>query len=136
MQRPWVDRRTAGSNLEDDVFILIGTKKVRAAGFFSLLSSIRTLFICSSFPFGLHLRIRSCRIPLLLVGDLYEVRMNNTLKPSNRSSNLLQSVELFAIELVKLRVDVLDRILGSRDDNVLDSVDYWLSMVLDREDCS
>jgi hypothetical protein len=76
----------SGMSLEDDVVILVCRQDISRAVVLVIWPS--SLLLCLGLLLGLHLGIGSGRVSLLL------------------SSNLLQAVELFSVQLVELRVDV------------------------------
>lgn len=82
------------TQLEYDVLIVLVAKKV----------------------FGLALLTKLLRIAL--VGRLFSLEFCCCCITLLLSRYLLESVELFSIELIKLRIDILYGVFGSRDDDV------------------
>lgn len=85
---------------ENDVLVILITEQVFALdSIFDL--GILVLVLLILLLSGLSGCLFSCSVLLFLVGDF------------------LQTVEFFTVELIQLRIDVLDCILSSRNDDVL-----------------
>jgi hypothetical protein len=72
----------------------------------------------------LHLGICCGSVTLLLVCNLLLVRCAVLCDGVSVEACLLQSVKFLAVELIQLRVDVFDSVLGPRNNDVLDRVDW------------
>ena len=95
-------RASIASCSKDDVLVVLVAQHV--LGLYRLLCRLLRLCLCVG---------RLCRLLLLsygLLGGSVSLLLRG---------HLLQAVELLAVQLVELRVDVLDGVLGARNDDVL-----------------